>query len=280
MLQGKIWFNTKEYCGCFFQEEAEAKSVPSLCPTTDLKEIEGVDLSQKRSLIFYMILSILGVILLFIGSLYSSPNKGSITTFDKTMVGGAFITSCVIGLSLALKPNWMKGIIKGKQDKEFQNSDYSGLQKSRYGHHPDCKGFNLHVIKTDKQTYCAGCLGLGLGSVLGIILVGLYIFFPLIFESMSPISIIMVGFIFIIFNFLVGVIRNRNKYLHMGSNVVLVMGFFFVVFGVHEQSANILLGILAVILSFLWLDTRIQLSHWHHKNICGNCANSCKAYGA
>jgi hypothetical protein len=196
------------------------------------------------------------------------------------MVGGAFLTSCLIGLSLALKPNWMKGIIRSERDKEYQISDYGGPQRSRYGHHPDCQGFNLHVIKTEKRTYCAGCLGLALGSVLGIVLVCLYIFFPPIFESIPPISIILVGFTFIVFNFIVGIIRNRDQYLHIGSNIVLVMGFFFVIFGVLEQSANISLGIFAVILSFLWLDTRIQLSHWHHKNICGNCANSCKAYGA
>jgi hypothetical protein len=236
-------------------------------------------LNQKNTTIVYLGLSASGVVLLIIGSLFISPNGGTITLFDRAIVGGAFITSCIIGFSLALKPNWIRGKLGEKGNKTKYDQDNT-KPRARLGHHPDCDGFSSHVIRTNNKTLCAGCLGLAIGSFFGIVLVSFYIFIPRIIDSLQPISVIMTGLLFIGFNFIVVVIKNKSVYLHLISNVFLVVGFFFVVMGILQHSGTISLGILAVILSFLWLDTRIQLSHWYHNKICLMCDDPCKVYSS
>jgi uncharacterized membrane protein len=224
-----------------------------------------------------LILSVLGVALLLLGSIFSSPDPGAISESDKLIVGGAFITSCLIGFSLALRPNWIRGIIKDKKG-NIQNPDSNSTKRIRIGHHPDCKGFDFHIIKTNKQTLCAGCLGLAIGSVLGIVMTFIYIFNPIIMDYIPTISMIIFGLVFIGLNFISVAIMNKNTTIHVMSNAVLVLGFFLVVMGAYGYSGKMEYGILAVIISFLWLDTRIQLSHWHHNKICYECDDLCKAY--
>jgi len=90
--------------------------------------------------------------------------------------------------------------------------------------------------------------------------------------------LILLGFVFIILNYTEILMPTRNAFVHVISNAFLVMGFFFIVMGVFELTGSVVAGVVGVIISFLWLDTRIQLSKWRHAVICKNCADSCKAY--
>jgi uncharacterized membrane protein len=235
-------------------------------------------LSQKSTVIAYLIRSLIGILILVIAVLFSSSERSSIDHLDRLFLGGAFITSCILGLSLALRPGWIRRINENIKGDGTRGSGDSKRTRTRIGHHPDCNGFSSHVIKINQRTLCTGCLGLALGSIISLLLIGLYIVVPLEANTEMYILLLLLGLFFIGMNFFEVIIRNKNSNLHLVSNVFLVIGFLLVVIGIFQLTAKIGYGILAVILSFLWLDTRIQLSSWNHKKICLSCEDTCKVY--
>jgi hypothetical protein len=70
----------------------------------------------------------------------------------------------------------------------------------------------------------------------------------------------------------------RHAVVHIISNIFLVLSFFLVTISIFETTGNKVYGILSVIISFLFLDTRIQLSNWQHARICESCSETCKMH--
>jgi hypothetical protein len=192
-------------------------------------------------------------------------------------VGGAFISSCILGISFAIKPNWIrKSIKRGRHDENEQQAQMR--TRKRQGHHPDCDKFKSHVIKTKNKVICAGCSGLALGSIISIFLTSAYIVLPnKILPTILHIFIIL-GLVIIILNYIEIVIPIRNAHFHMIFNVFFVISFFLIIIGIFELTGSMIYGIFGVIISFLWLDTRILLSKWRHSEICKNCSETCKVY--
>ncbi len=234
-------------------------------------------MNQKKSAIYYVILSTIGAMLLIVIPLFSASNINAIHIFDKLIVGGAFISSCILGISFAIKPNWIGRFIKrGRHDENEQQSHMK--TRKRQGHHPDCEKFKSHVIKTKNKVICASCSGLAVGSLISIFLMATYIFIP----SEIPLTIlyifIILGLIIIILNYIEIVIPTRNARIHVIFNALLVISFFLIIIGIFELTGSIIYGIFGVIISFLWLDTRILLSKWRHSEICKSCSETCKVY--
>ena len=71
-----------------------------------------------------------------------------------------------------------------------------------------------------------------------------------------------------------------EKYMifHIVSNVILVLGFIMVTISIFEIKGDKIYGVLGIIISVLWLDTRIQLSNYLHSSICSDCVKKCKMY--
>ena len=129
------------------------------------------------------------------------------------------------------------------------------------------------------KVLCAGCLGLASGSIVSIILTIAYIaIMPN--ETIQGVfqGFIVMGIALIALNFIEIAVPQRNAHMHVVFNGLLVAGFFLVVIGTYELTGRIAYGILAIILSFLWLDTRIHLSNWRHSVICRDCSEMCKVY--
>lgn len=218
----------------------------------------------------------IGAVLIIVVLRFNPPDEGTIGFFDRLLVGGAFILCCLFGLSLALRPNWVRRIRRHNRDNAHVPE--SQTIKNRKGHHPDCRGFKGHTLDFNNDTLCAGCFGLALGSMISILFTILYI--GLFFEISNSVLYIFVtiGLIFIALNYIEIAIPKRKAIAHVMGNMFLVIGFFLVIIGVYQLTGSSAYGILAVIFSFLWLDTRIQLSSWRHAEICENCGEGCKAY--
>ena len=104
----------------------------------------------------------------------SSPNI--VSTNDKLLISGLFISSCIFGISLAIHPGWFRRLIKhGNQDSNKEKSKKTKLTFK--GHHPDCDQFKHHILTVNDKIHCAGCLGLALGSLLSIFLGVIYVIF-------------------------------------------------------------------------------------------------------
>ena len=234
-------------------------------------------MKQKTNVIYYLILSITAAILLLTLAFFNSSNTASVDIYDKLFVGGVFITICLFGISLAIYPGWFKRFIK----QEKQNPNRRQTQKAarkRKGHHPDCDQFQNHTIRINNKMFCAGCLGLSIGAILSIFLMILYIvignelYFTTFYFFMS-LGLIIIGLVYIEI-----MLPIRHTIIPVISNAFLVISFLLIVVCIFEITGNKIYGAVSMLLSFLWLDTRIQLSYWQHSLICNNCTEQCKMY--
>jgi hypothetical protein len=135
------------------------------------------------------------------------------------------------------------------------------------------------VIYLDK-TWCAGCLGLLIGCLLSIILMILYVVVP--FQQPPAISrlLFFLGLLVIAFVYLEIILGSRHSIIHVLSNGMLILSFFIITASIVELSGKVEYGLYTILLCILWLDTRIQLSRWHHRRLCSSCPELCKIYEA
>jgi len=233
-------------------------------------------MKPKMRVMSYIILSITGAVLIIIMSL-SSSNMNNIPFFDKLFVGVVFMSSCILGISFALRPNWLKGLAK-RESSDVNKRQTRTTARKRQGHHPECMRFKGHTIIIKNKIFCAGCLGLATGSIISIFFMVIYIFLSSEISSKIFPVLIFPGMILVAINYMETAITMRNAALHVISNIFLVIGFFFVVTGILQLTGSIIYGVFGIIISFLWLDTRIQLSNFRHAGICKDCTEDCKAY--
>lgn len=205
---------------------------------------------------------------MIVASVFSYSDQNIVHMSDKLVVGGAFIISCIFGIYAAVKPDriYPKG------------GDGQQSQIKIIGHHPDCEEFNNHVIKINNTILCPGCYGLALGSAISILLMSGYIVFPIEIQQIHLYVLVILGMLLIVLNYVEIIIPARIAYFHLISNIFLVISFFLVILGILHLTGNMIYGLSAVLISYLWLDTRIQLSDWCHSQVCQNCNESCKVY--
>jgi hypothetical protein len=196
---------------------------------------------------------------------------------DRLIVGIIFIICCLVGISLAIYPGWIKRKLGGAiKDSDKKNNEKSA--RKRIGHHPDCDRFRSHKIRIKDNVYCAGCLGLAIGCLISIILMSMYVTFSFSLSSDFFLFLTIFGFFIIGFVFIEILVNNKNILTHIISNSLLVLSFLIIIIGITELTRNISFGIICIVLTLLWMDTRIQLSKWHHSKICYKCVKSCKMY--
>lgn len=235
-------------------------------------------MKEKNPIIYYLILSAIGaslISLIMILSLLSSPNTKTIHMSDKLAIGIPFIVSCLFGISIAIKPN-----LTGSSSKRggHDGQHLQTIMIKREGHHPECEQFKSHTIKIENKILCAGCSGLAMGSVISIALMSVYIvFLKKTAQDILPV-LILFGMVLIALNYLEIIIPGRKAYFHMISNCFLVISFFFIIIGIFHLTGSVIYGLFGILISFLWLDTRIRLSNWHHVKVCKNCRQTCKVF--
>lgn len=234
-------------------------------------------MKQNKNIFYYIILSIAAAVLLLILIFLSPLNITAIGIYDKSFVGGVFIASCIFGISLALYPRWFRRLTKHAA--YHLNSEKSRKITRKYkGHHPDCGNFKSHTIETKNKTLCAGCLGLSIGAIISIVLTIIYMVIIREKTATGFYYVVFLGLIIIGFAYVEIMLPIRHAVVHVISNIFLVLSFFLVTISIFEITGNKIYGMLGVIISFLFLDTRIQLSNWQHARICESCSETCKVY--
>ena len=234
-------------------------------------------MNQTKNIVYYLLLSVVAAALLIIIVAFGSSPLHIITIYDRLVVGSTFIASCIFGLSLATSPGWFKRLTKHGYDP--LDKKQTKISARRYlGHHPDCGQFQSHTLKLKKKIWCAGCLGLSIGSLISIMSVSLYI--SIIQEPSTNIihMILLSGLIIIALTYVEIMLPARNAIIHVLANVLLVVSFLLITISIFEITGNIIYGLLSILISFLWLETRIQLSNWQHSKTCNNCHETCKMY--
>ena len=229
-------------------------------------------MKQTKTILYYITLSsvagFLLILLIFFGS-----STTIIGIFDRLLISIIFIISCLFGISLAIYPHWYNKIRKSQNNKENKKQFFKTVIK-RKGHHPNCNKFQKHILKIKHKSYCAGCLGLAIGSFISILLMIFYI--STVNEPISQIFqlLVITGFIFIGIIYIEIIQPYRHVIFHIISSALLVVSFFIITVSIFELTGNTIYGIISIVFSFLWLETRVQLSIWRHSRICNNCDKS------
>jgi len=235
-------------------------------------------LNQTKIVLSYLALSVAGAVLLVVFVLITSAPTNTMVVLEKIVVAGVFIIICVFGVSFSLRPNWVRPFISKKDDTIKNHTNV--LKRSFQGHHPDCKTFEKHTIIHQNKTWCAGCLGLLIGCLLSIILMILYVVVP--FQQPPTISrlLLFLGLLVIALVYLEIIRGSQHSIIHVLSNGMLVLSFSFITTSIVELSGKSVYGFFTILLCILWLDTKIQLSRWHHTRLCSSCLQPCKIYVA
>jgi hypothetical protein len=205
-----------------------------------------------------------------------SPSTDPFSQTNRLIVAAAFIMCAVLGTSFAIRPNWIRRF--GLKKNELKGSKTSSVQRMFQGHHPDCKAFESHTIKNYKTVWCAGCLGLGIGCTLSIVFMAIYVFFLFHQSLFFYQGMIVAGLFIITMAFLDARGEIKHPIRHIVINSALPLSFVLITISIVELTSNLMLGLCTILLCFLWLDTRVQLSAWRHQKLCYSCPEPCKMY--
>jgi hypothetical protein len=233
-------------------------------------------LNQTRNLLVYLIFSFIAVVLIVLLVVTTPTDTPPITTSEKTGIAGAFIICCIVGISFTFRPNWVRRYTPQKKDEE--KKILTQVKRSFRGHHPDCPTFRDHTIQWKQKTWCAGCLGLFMGLCTSILLMILYTIIDFQLTKTLSYLMLILGLFMLPIVYLEILHRSRHPLVHVFSNSMLPLSFFIITTAMVGLTGNIVDELFTILLCFLWLDTRIQLSKWRHRFLCTNCSESCKMY--
>ncbi len=231
-------------------------------------------MNQRDVVASHIVLSLAAAGMLVLVSWLSSPQGRELTSADQLIVAVAFMAGCVFGLVQSTIPNRVVGRRKGEP--KF-SPDPGGEHKRRVGHHPDCGRFNDHIVVFGSSSYCSGCLGLALGSGISLLFMAAYPFFTTPSPG-SGVLLVLAGLGLVALDLFETAFRSRRRAMHVLVNILLVIGFLLVTIGVSEATGSVAYGLLAILVSFLWADTRIQISDLTHAEICRDCGQGCRPY--
>jgi len=230
-------------------------------------------LKYKKNVYYYFVLSIVAAIIILSLTLFESTDPDYFGIYDKYFVAVFIILIYILGFSLAIYPRWYK-----KNKRVINKKKQVGnIIRNRKGHHPDCEQFKNHILKFKNKTFCAGCFGLAIGSIVSVSLILIYLLISVNFTDFYPL-ILIIGFIFVFQIYLEIIISKRNSIVHMFSNVLHVTGFLLIAVSILEITNSVPYTIIAILFSFLFFNTRVQLSLYNHNLICKKCKYDCKMY--
>lgn len=232
----------------------------------------------RRARVFYFVmLSAIAAGLLLVVFVISSRQDHSINTSGKLLPAAAFIASSLLCVSLTVYPNWARSLVSRPSPDRDGRSPGANGRKFR-GHHPDCARFRSHRISWGSREFCSGCVGLMSGATVSILLMMIYVVSDWAVPAVLSTAFMAFGFGAVSTAFAEAAIGRRRPLLHLVVNGAMIVGFFLLVVGMLEVTRNGVSGLLVVSFSFLWIDTRIQLSQWRHSLVCDECPGDCKIY--
>ena len=228
----------------------------------------------------YLLLSFLGGVLVLVIALVGLQDDVALTSNERRFVVTPLNVACALGISMALRPNWRKrwfgdeGTIDGGSDDA--NEPLPGPR--RRGHHPECETYASHTLTWRGKVRCAGCTGLAIGAFLVIVLGIVYVRVPTSITWAAGPALVLAGVSLVALDLFAAWAGGIDPRANMTLNCLMVLGFAFVSIGLLEATGEWTWGLVGVVFSVLWMDTRIQLSRWYHAAVCTVCPEGCKAY--
>jgi len=181
--------------------------------------------------------------------------------FQKEVTGSLFIAVCVLGLMAAVSPRRLCGLGHGSSSSRA------------VGHHPDCERFRGHVVWFNGHPLCAGCSGLALGALMGII--GSVLYFFLGFRLFMPDVVFWLGAASVTLGLIQHFIDLGSPHVHLLLNVALVCGSFMLASSLDAMGVSFYVEAYHLGLVVFWVATRIRVSQEEHLLVCSGCTEEC-----
>jgi hypothetical protein len=141
-----------------------------------------------------------------------------------------------------------------------------------------CGRFDDHIVEWGGRARCAGCTGLLAGAGIGSALTVVYVLYPSVLSGAGGPTLVLTGMALVALDLAVAGTGGAGAWAGLALNALMAVGFALVAIGLLELTGRPDWGLIGVILSALWMDTRIQVSRWNHAAVCSACPRECVAY--
>lgn len=219
---------------------------------------------------FLVSVSIFGLLLSIFFVFYTSTIADGFA-YRNLLVGSAFGAVCVLGIYAALFPSSCFTIPKfHKSNKKFIR-ELNIHEKPLRAHHPSCENYVTHILSIGSMKFCATCSGLLVGAILALLGTGLYFFGSL--SIGDPAILVLTGAAGVSLGLLQAALPKFSVGLtRFFASIFFVFGTFLMLASIDIAVKNTSIALFFVVLSIVWILTKISLSQRDHKSTCSNCS--------
>lgn len=224
-------------------------------------------LTQNLVATLFLILSMSGVSLIVIMTVSTTSMQD--VFWRKPFFGSLFCIECTLGIFAGIFPSRCSGFLHFNITQSI--NPITDGKKMLLGHHPSCGRFSTHIINLRGKVLCAGCTGLIFGAILSLLGAVLYFFldFSIALDPFFPLWLGVTGVCsgllqYHLFNW-------GGNIVHLLINVYFVFGAILFLIAIDSITKNWITELYFVVLTILWIITRIKLSQADHKRICTVC---------
>jgi len=214
-------------------------------------------------------------------TLLTYSSRSIMFLWQKQVAGLLFIAICLFGMVAGVRPGLCSGTAHFKTVRKVNFGDGKNLSRNQKsgseGHHPDCSGFDSHVLRFDGWAYCAGCMGLVTGAMMSVAGSLFYFFLGFNFEGLGTVFF-WSGFAGVLLGVLQYNLHVDWASIHFLLNVFFVFGAFLLSVGVSEISRDFAVQLYFIALTVFLIFARVMLSQLEHIKICAKCSvHTCRA---
>ena len=201
------------------------------------------------------------------------------------LVGSIFIVICSLGIIAIFAPTECSNIISGKKrvksNPEVEKQPlynyvfHLSKFKIKHGHHPQCNMFSDHEFRMGKRTFCAGCTGLLIGTLVSITGSVGYFFSGWSLQNQN-LLLIELGITAVTLGLLqFHLIMVRRNYQRVILNAFFILGMFLIIIGIDSMFQSFQIDLFMILIFLFWMTTRIFLSRNNHDKNCIVCGFAC-----
>jgi hypothetical protein len=229
---------------------------------------------RNLTVLFLVSVSIFGLLLSIVFAAFP-PKLEDNFAFRNTVVGSAFAAVCVLGIVAVLYPDPCSRILNFEKRDGYESSSRRAHESGLRGHHPTCEGYSTHVLHIGDKRFCATCSGLSVGAIVVLVGVGLY-FFGNMRIAENPLMLASMGVVGLILGLFYPSVTPKfdNGFTRFSAGILLAAGSFLILVSMEEAAANTSIDLFFVVLSVLWILTRMSISQWEHQRTCSNCSSA------
>lgn len=190
--------------------------------------------------------------------------------------GTIFGLVCILGILAALFPSSCLVISQFWKNNGNHRHQLSIHKENWRAHHPSCENYSTHILSIGNSRFCATCYGLMVGAIIALIGTSLYFFGGL--SVGNPIIMVLMGTTGVTLGLLQSAFpKFSNSIIRFFASISFVMGTSLMLISIDTATKSISIDLFFIILSILWILTKINFSQRDHRLTCSNCSTkSCR----